>query len=71
MLDEEFAQIALWVDPSRNDFYNPSTGASSADVVSAWGVPAGGLNNFTSYSLIRNLDDDVKFDRMALAIFPR
>jgi hypothetical protein len=62
LLDEQFEQIAIWVDPDANDFYNPLTGANSANAVKAWRVPAGGLTNFVSYSLIRNGNDRVSFD---------
>jgi hypothetical protein len=67
LLDEQFEQIAIWVDPDANDFYNPLTGANSANAVKAWRVPAGGLTNFVSYSLIRNGDDRVSFDDVVFA----
>jgi len=67
LLDEQFGQIAIWVDPDTKDFYHPLTGANSADAVTAWGVPAGGLTNFVSYSLIRNFDDRVKFEDVVFA----
>jgi hypothetical protein len=62
LLDERFSQIAIWVDPSADDYFNAQTGASSADAVAPWAVPAGGLSNFVSYSLVRNQLDAVKFD---------
>jgi hypothetical protein len=67
LLDQQFGQIALWVNPDANDFYNPLTGATSANAVTSWNVPTGGLTNFVSYSLIRNLEDKVKFDNVAFA----
>lgn len=62
LLDEQFKQIAIWVDPDTNDFYDPHTGSNSANAVTPWRIPAGGLTNFVSYSLIRNNDDWVSFD---------
>jgi hypothetical protein len=70
LLDEKFSQIAIWVDPDSTDFYNGRNGASSADARKFWAVPIGGLTNFVSYSLIRNQDDDVKFDRVVFALAP-
>lgn len=67
LLDEQFEQIAIWIDPDANDFYNPLTGENSANAVKAWRVPAGGLTNFVSYSLIRNGDDRVSFDDVVFA----
>jgi hypothetical protein len=67
LLDEQFKQIAVWVDPDMNDFYDPLTGANSANAVAFWSVPKGGLTNFVSYSLVRNYDNSVSFDDVVFA----
>ena len=70
LLDFEFGQIAIWVDPDESDFYNPNTGNNSAEVAITWLQPAIELSNFVSYSLIRNVDDDVRFDNLIIANDP-
>lgn len=67
LLDEAFGQMAIWVDPNISDFYNSQSGANSADAVSTWGVPPGGLTNFVSYSLVRSRLSAVKFDDVTFA----
>lgn len=67
LLDAQFGQIAIWVDPEDNDYYDCQTGSNSADAATAWGVPPGGIAHFISYGLIRNRLDDVEFDDVVFA----
>ncbi len=69
--DVEHAQVGLWIDPDSWDYFDVVSGASSADAVAEWTLPSGGLQNLTSYSLIRNRLDAVKFDNFVLSQNPQ
>jgi hypothetical protein len=62
LLDEQFGQIAIWVDPDASDYYNHLTGENSADAGASWSTPTGGTPALVGYTLIRNVDDQIQVD---------
>ena len=67
MLDKQFNQIAIWVNPDSNDFYDPSTGQSSADGVSAWSFTEADLPELYGIGAIQIKDTKIGFDNFVLA----
>lgn len=64
LLDAQWGRIAIWIDPDASDYYDPQSGQNSANAMTVWTPPAGGLPNWVGYALIRNVDDQVKFDNV-------
>lgn len=67
VLDPINKQIALWIDPTATDYYNPN-GTSSARFVSAWN-PTVALKVY-GFSFVTNYGDEVLFDNAVFASDP-
>ena len=66
LFDAEFDQIAIWVNPQADDFYDPATGASSADGKATFDFAASSFSTVYGVGLIRNLNTAIGFDNLVI-----